>query len=561
MLDLAMRAHAMGDTATLLECGDLSQALAAMQRLQCAKGLGELHFEECLTAAATVLVIGGIGRQPEAVLAAAKRSRNAPDESAARSTRVPESAEFVVPVRYNGEDLNDVAELSGMSVDQVIQRHTAARYTVGFTGFAPGFAYLTGGDPLLDVPRRSSPRARIPRGAVGLAGPYSGVYPRESPGGWQIIGETGIELWDSGREQPATLVPGARVRFAVTREIVQMGDRAPDPAETEVDLANTGAPVLVIQDPGLQTLIEDAGRPGYADMGVGRSGVADRGAFEDANRLVGNARGAAVLEIGLGGFEMDALDTVVLALTGAPRTGTIVSGTRARAVPAGEAFRLDAGESLRLSPAQAGVRTVLALRGGVAAQHTLGSASRDTLSGLGPAPLQRGTRIARASLDAGAVRSPTSAVRALPAAGTEITLRVTQGPRADWFGPEGLAQLTSQGWLSAPQSDRVGLRLFGDPLERLEACAGRELPSEGVMMGAIQVPANGQPVLFLVDHPVTGGYPVIAVVKEADLDLASQIPSGTRVRFVLERDADATGAAPEVRTAITETMKEASRTC
>ncbi|GAB1689886.1 5-oxoprolinase subunit B family protein [Krasilnikovia sp. M28-CT-15] len=118
-----------------------------------------------------------------------------------------------LPVRYDGPDLAEVATLTGLSVGEVVAAHTGTPWTVAFAGFAPGFAYLTGGDPRLAVPRRDSPRTRIPAGSVGLAGRFSGVYPADSPGGWQLVGRTEVRVWDLGRPRPALLVPGMRVRF------------------------------------------------------------------------------------------------------------------------------------------------------------------------------------------------------------------------------------------------------------------------------------------------------------------------------------------------------------
>jgi KipI family sensor histidine kinase inhibitor len=124
-----------------------------------------------------------------------------------------EGAEVEIRVTYDGPDLAEVAELTGLSAGEVVARHTGAEYTVAFCGFAPGFGYLTGGDPALRVPRRATPRTEVPVGAVGLADEFTGVYPRQSPGGWQLIGHTGAPLWDTHRDPPALLVPGTRVRF------------------------------------------------------------------------------------------------------------------------------------------------------------------------------------------------------------------------------------------------------------------------------------------------------------------------------------------------------------
>jgi KipI family sensor histidine kinase inhibitor len=121
-----------------------------------------------------------------------------------------------IPVRYDGEDLPEVAGLTGLEVDEIVRRHTAPEYTVAFLGFSPGFPYLVGLDPALEVPRRDTPRTSIPAGSVGLAGRQTGIYPTASPGGWQLIGRTDVPLFDPGRDPPALLAPGGRLRFTVT---------------------------------------------------------------------------------------------------------------------------------------------------------------------------------------------------------------------------------------------------------------------------------------------------------------------------------------------------------
>ena len=120
-----------------------------------------------------------------------------------------------IPVAYDGPDLDEVARLTGLSQEEVVARHTGAEHVAAFLGFQPGFAYLTGGDELLHVPRREVPRTRVPGGTVAIAGPYSGVYPRDSPGGWRLLGSTATAMFDPAREPPALLAPGDRVRFVV----------------------------------------------------------------------------------------------------------------------------------------------------------------------------------------------------------------------------------------------------------------------------------------------------------------------------------------------------------
>lgn len=281
-----------------------------------------------------------------------------------------------------------------------------------------------------------------------------------------------------------------------------------------------GAPRhLTVLATGPLALVQDRGRPGLGGMGVGRSGAADRASHDLANRLVANDPAAATVEVTLGGLQVRAETDLTVAVTGAPAPAAL-DGT-----PVGHAavLRLRAGQVLALGPPTTGLRSYLAVRGGVAVDPVLGSRATDVLSGLGPPPLQRG-----AVLPVGAVphRVPVleQAPVGVPTGGT-LVLRARRGPREDRVQDD----LFARGWTVSSRSDRIGARLDGDALRPV---AGRgELPSEGVVRGAVQVPPSGEPVLFLADHPVTGGYPVVAVVLDADVDLAAQARPGQPVRF------------------------------
>lgn len=269
--------------------------------------------------------------------------------------------------------------------------------------------------------------------------------------------------------------------------------------------------------------VQDAGRPGWASIGVGRSGAADRASLALANRLLGNAPEAAGLELVLGGLEVVARGgDVAVAVTGA-RCPCDVDG-----VPVGQdaPVRLTDGRRLRIGTAERGLRAYLALRGGIDVPPVLGSRSTDALAGVGPEPLAAGTHLPAGDL-AGAWPGVDAAPGPGPAAG-DVRLRVLPGPREDRFTARALADLVRTPWTVAGESDRVGLRLDGVPLPR-SADGDDELPSEGTVPGALQVPPEGRPVLFLADHPLTGGYPVIAVVADADLDAAAQARPGQRL--------------------------------
>ncbi|MCS3741568.1 MULTISPECIES: urea amidolyase family protein [unclassified Rhizobium] len=436
---------------------------------------------------------------------------------------------FEIPVTYDGADLEEVAKLLGWSVEELIRRHTEATYTVAFTGFAPGFAYMTCDDEGFDVPRRRSPRVKVPAGSVALAGKFGGIYPSDSPGGWQLLGSTPLKMWDTARERPALLAPGDRVCF---RNLAQ---RPAIPVTSVKGKTPASAPVtegLLVTRSDRPALYQDLGRKGRSSQGVSESGALDRGAMQAANLLLGNPRESAVIEVTFGGFAFQADRAVTVAVTGAPCSMTIRThnGSEIKA-PFARAFALDAGDEVTLGIPSAGMRSYLALRGGFLVEPMLGSAATDTLAKVGPETIQTGSLLVPASKPACAVdESPQEAGR-LPRAGEIVTLDVIPGPRTDWFTQTGIETLRTQEWDVTPQSSRIGMRLSGNaPIER---SVHGELPSEGTAHGAIQVPAEGQPVLFLADHPLTGGYPVIGVVASHHLDLAGQIPIGARIRFNL----------------------------
>lgn len=427
-----------------------------------------------------------------------------------------------IRVVYDGDDLRDVADLLGTDVDGVIRFHTGRQWHVGFLGFAPGFAYLRTSEPGPVIPRRAAPRTRVPAGAVGLAGEYSAVYPRTSPGGWQLIGRTDAALWSLDRDPPALLVPGTRVRFTSVRERVTVPAAAP----VAVPPAPVGA-ALGVRVTGLQSLVEDLGRPGLAAIGVTCSGAADRGALRRANRLVGNPEGAAGIENAGGGLELVATGEQVLAIAGAEAEVTITAPDgRWRTVGRGRPFALDDGEVLEVGPVTAGLRVVVAVRGGIAVPEVLGSRSTDTLARLGPEPLVPGSVLPVGPPPRAAVADP-EPVHAVPDGSAPTVLHVTPGPDADLFPDGAFEQLLGTSWEVTPNSDRVGVRLSGPRIVRGDG----EVQSQALVPGAIQVPPSGEPVVFAVDHPTTGGYPILAVVAEEHLDRIAQIPLGSVVRF------------------------------
>ncbi|MFF7936227.1 5-oxoprolinase/urea amidolyase family protein [Streptomyces sp. NPDC007940] len=272
---------------------------------------------------------------------------------------------------------------------------------------------------------------------------------------------------------------------------------------------------------GALTTVQDRGRPGHAHLGVPRSGALDGPAAALANRLVGNLPEAAVLETTLDGCALRPRSTLTVAVTGAPCRVTVDGRPAAWGAP----VRVPAGALLTVGRAVLGLRSYVAVSGGVAVEPVLGSRSTDLLSGLGPAPLSDGAVLPLGTPEPLHTRVDTAPQPAPP---DELVLRVALGPRQDWFTPEAVRAFTSRTFRVSSASNRIGLRTEGPTLER--AFAG-ELPSEGMVLGAVQVPPDGRPVVFLADHPITGGYPVIGVVREPDLAAAAQAVPGIPVRF------------------------------
>ncbi|GAB2985874.1 5-oxoprolinase subunit C family protein [Nocardioides montaniterrae] len=277
---------------------------------------------------------------------------------------------------------------------------------------------------------------------------------------------------------------------------------------------------LVVHAVGGPVLVQDAGRPGHAAIGVGASGAADVSAYDLGNRLLGNAPGAAALEVVLGGLEVEATATSWVCVTGAP----VQLSIDGRAEPSGAIVALRPGQRLRLGVPPTGLRSYLCIRGGVDVAPVLGSRSTDTLSAIGPRPVAVGDRLPVGRQVAGDIIVDAVPLRSYAEC---PVLRVVPGPRAGWIAEPAL--LTRTRWVVGGKSDRVGVRLEGGRLVLQDP--ERQLPSEGATRGAIQVPPSGEPIVFGPDHPVTGGYPVVGVVVEEDTDRLAQLRPGETVGF------------------------------
>jgi biotin-dependent carboxylase-like uncharacterized protein len=289
---------------------------------------------------------------------------------------------------------------------------------------------------------------------------------------------------------------------------------------------------LEVLAPGPFTSVQDRGRLGRAAWGVGRSGAADRAAAALANRLVANPVEAAVLEATMGGLSVRAGAALTVALTGADPAARLDG----RPVTVGAPLALAEGAVLTLTVPLTGLRTYLAVRGGIDVVPVLGSRSYDVLAALGPPPVQAGD-----VLDVGPDPKRWPSVDVVPprltglasgAGQDRVTLAGSAGPHVDALALGGTEQLDGTWWTVRPDSDRSGLRVDGPPLPRSDQ---DEWPVEGLVRGAIQLPPSGRPVVLLADHPVTGGYPAIGALDETSCDRAAQLRPGDAVRLRLRR--------------------------
>ncbi|WNV91153.1 biotin-dependent carboxyltransferase family protein [Umezawaea sp. Da 62-37] len=280
---------------------------------------------------------------------------------------------------------------------------------------------------------------------------------------------------------------------------------------------------LTVLRTGPQALVQDLGRPGYAHLGVPPSGALDMPALRLANRLAGNPESAAGLEVLLGGLAVRARCSCTVVVTG-PRVPVLRNG---KPVGSHAPVHLACDDVLEIGTPEDGLRCYAAVSGGIAVEAELGSRSTDLLSGIGPEPLRADDELPLGPVVAPAVGIDVLAPTRVPA---ELAVAVLLGPRDDWFDLP-VRQLAAGRWTVSERSNRVGMRLTGTALERGARFAGRELASEGIPTGGVQVPADGQPVVFLADHPTTGGYPVIGVVPAAELALLAQARPGTAFRF------------------------------
>jgi len=414
-----------------------------------------------------------------------------------------------VPVDYHDEssELPQIASLLGLSPQEVITLHGASDYEVAAIGFSPGFPYLTGLDPRLVLPRKQSPRP-VPAGAVAIADAQAGIYPCASPGGWHVLGRTDVPLFDPDASTPSLLKPGDRVRFVASRDVGKYRQ------QEHSLILNDGIEVI---DPGMCSTIQDLGRPGHRAIGVTLGGAADRVSAQVANRLVGNPCGAAVIECAGSG---------PLLKFGRPATVAWLGWAEG----SGRPHSFQAGQVLDLRSRMRFSRGTIAVAGGIDVPIVLGSRSTDLRAGFGGyfgRALRPNDRIPVGDL-LDQPPSPGPWHVQWPHAPVSLEVRFLKGMQSSWFPAGSHTALRSSIYRTTSAGDRTGMRLSGPPLSLLDS---RELVSQPVASGSIQVPPDGVPIILLAECQTIGGYPQIGHVISADLPALARALPGTPLTF------------------------------
>lgn len=536
MKDVASRIRDAGDSALLLELEPVIDAEVNARAIAIAHAVREARLPGVRDVVSTYRSVA-VFFDPLTVERASVAG--VLEEQGTASPVLSPSRTIEVPVEYggaHGPDLASVAMRAGVSEREVVDRHARPSYRVFMLGFLPGFAYMGRVDTSIAAPRHAEPRLRVPAGSVAIAGQQTGIYPRESPGGWQLIGWTPTAVFDPRRTPASLFAPGDSVRFVPT----QSGAASPAcPAVPEA--AAEDAPTrperqLTIVRPGLLTTVQDLGRWGHQSFGVPVAGPMDAASHRLANMLVGNAEEAATLEATVLGPELRLDAGATIAIAGAD-LGATVDGTP---LPLNRARHCRGGSVVRFNGRRRGARASIACDGGFDTPRALGSRATHVLSGLGGVAgraLRAGDRLAL-----GAATAPSHAVRSLdvPAAPDGgARLRVLPGPQDDFFHPHAIDILQRTRFTITPQSDRMGYRLAGPA--RIARLA-REMISDVAVIGGVQVPASGDPILLMADRQTSGGYPQIATVITADVPLAGQLAPGDWVEFQVCTRAEAIDA-------------------
>lgn len=454
----------------------------------------------------------------------------------ANEVELPASNIVEVPVAYGGEygpDLENVASAHNLTPKEIIERHCAKDYLVYMLGFTPGFSFCGALGDDVATPRLKQPRTKVPAGSVGIAGKQTGLYAISSPGGWQLIGRSTMRFYNPEMDPPVPVKAGDYVRFVpisaeefeAHRAEVEAADNPPDYSKWE----QHGTPVFNVQLPGMLSSIQDRGRVGYQEFGISASGAMDELSFRLANKIIGNDDNAPALEITMLGPKLEACKDTLIAVTGADLS-FMVNGKNA---PMYTAIKLTKGDVIAFGAPKSGMRAYIAVNGGFGIPQVMGSASTGLSGKIGG---YKGRKLEAGDvLNSVACSLPTSFI-GYSVDPSEYTFgavpghfRVVLGPEDDHFTDKGIETFFGSEYKLSDKCDRMGARLDGNVIEHNDKGPG--IVSDGITMGAVQIPGDGKPMVLLKDRGTVGGYSKIGTLCSLDVFRFAQNRPGDSVWF------------------------------
>jgi biotin-dependent carboxylase-like uncharacterized protein len=413
-------------------------------------------------------------------------------------------------------------------------------YTVDILGFMPGFAYFSGLNPKLRLPRLASPRPAVPKGSVAIAELQTAIYPRTTPGGWNIIGRSPNVLFDIEHNPPGLFMAGDQMQIEeISLDEFQRLDKQSHPPEIIRSLDKDKASIELLQS-GTFTSIQDNPRSGLSHWAVGPGGACDLSSLHLANALVGNPLDAAAIEMTSSGPSLLFHETTCIAWVGAECDG-IIDGQR---IPGNRPIWLKKGTTLKFSSLNPGFRTVLAIGGGLKLPNILGRAGSHISADIGPKRLEKGDLLqlkdpkaplrspflknllredALPCFPKWHIRSPFVPINAI------TRVHCLAGPHLSFLAVKERESFWSTTWKVSKQSNRMGVRLEGDFKLKKDL---PNIPSQAITFGTVQFPPSQEPIIMLAEHQTTGGYPRLAEVIHADLTKLAQVKPGNAIQLI-----------------------------
>lgn len=478
-------------------------------------------------------------------------AQKALQKSEEEKTESTDSARTItIPVCYEDQefapDLEKVALHAKLSKEEVIKLHSSSDYLIYMMGFLPGFPYLGGMNPQLETPRLETPRTKIPAGSVAIGGAQTGLYPVESPGGWNIIGRTPLRLFDVKRKPFFLYEAGDKIRFLpITREefenfdeslwLAQVADKSEASIETSDDAADSkevyecGGGIKILE-PGLLTSIQDSGITGFQKYGIGQSGAMDQTSFALANQICGNEKNAACLETTLAGPSIRFVTACDFAITGAVFENATLDGMR---IEMNKKISAKAGSLLSCGFASKGLRSYIAFSGGLLVPKVFRSSSTNLKSKIGGymgRKLQADDQLAIGINKKNPLLVPDNkSTEGFTENKDVLLLDCIKSSQFDFFQEKIVKKFTDSIYTVSAESDRMRIRFTGPGLE----CGKTDIISDAIPFGAVQITSAGLPVVMAADRQTTGGYAKIACVKKSAMYRLAQALPGTKVRFNL----------------------------